>query len=55
MSEAMLKAIQNAAASSAMEGMPLDERDFEMIRSILEGEISLQDYMMQITAHARKS
>jgi hypothetical protein len=50
----MMKAIQNAAASSAMEGLPLDERDFETIRSILEGELSLQDYMKQIVAKARK-
>ena len=33
------RAPQNAAVSSAMEGLPLEQHHLEIIRSILEGEL----------------
>ncbi len=50
MSSQELQALQNAAASSAMEGLPLTKSDMETIRSILEGELSLQDYLAAMKA-----
>ena len=42
------RALQNAAASSAMEGLPLDKQHFEVIQNILEGKLSLQDYLQSL-------
>ena len=40
-----LQALQNAAASSAMEGLPLSQVDMELIQSILDGKSTLQDFL----------
>lgn len=45
-----MQALQNAAASSAMEGLPLTRKDIETIRSILDGELSLQEYLAAMKA-----
>ena len=44
MSEKTLRALLSAAASSAMEGLPLDDEKLGIIEKILSGEITLQDY-----------
>ena len=44
MSEKTLSALLNAAASSAMEGLPLDDEMFGTVKKILNGEMTLQDY-----------
>lgn len=43
-----LRALNNAAASSAMEGLPLDEKDILLIANILEGKDSLQNYLQSL-------
>ena len=48
MSNAEQRALQNAAASSAMEGLPLEKYHFEVIQNILEGKLSLQDYLQSL-------
>ena len=44
MSEKVLRALMSAAASSAMEGLPLDDEKLTVIERILCGEMTLQDY-----------
>lgn len=44
------QALQNAAASSAMEGLPFEQRHIDTIKSILEGKTTLQDYLFMIKA-----
>lgn len=44
MSEQTLRALLSAAASSAMEGLPLDDEGLGIIKKILNGEMTLQDY-----------
>lgn len=48
MSEIKMKALLSAAASSAMEGLPLDEEKLLIAEKILDGEMSLQDYFQSI-------
>ena len=44
MSEKTLRALLSAAASSAMEGLPLDDAKLGIVEKILNGEMTLQDY-----------
>lgn len=44
MNEQTQKAILSAAASSAMEGLPLDEENIKTVERILNGELTLQEY-----------
>jgi len=44
MSEKMLSALMSAAASSAMEGLPLDDEKLNIVKSILNGETTLQEF-----------
>lgn len=53
MSEILLQAIRNAAASSAMEGLPVESRHMEVIERILNGEMTLEDYFNQLRAQQR--
>ncbi len=53
MSEKLFQAVQNAAASSAMEGMPLNEQDFAIIQAIFDGSMTLQDYLSTLTAQTQ--
>lgn len=48
MSELEIKALKNAAASSAMEGLPLNDGDLAVIKSILDGRINLQDFFQSL-------
>lgn len=42
------KALRNAAASSAMEGMPLNEKDVAILPDIINGKISPQDFLQSL-------
>lgn len=44
MSEKTLQALLSAAASSAMEGLPLDNEKLDIIKKILNGEMTLNEY-----------
>ena len=48
MSERTLQAVLSAAASSAMEGLPLDEDQLAIIEKILNREMTLQDYFERV-------
>jgi len=48
MSELEIKALKNAAASSAMEGLPLNDGDLAVIMGILDGRINLQDFFRSL-------
>lgn len=52
MSETMQQAVLNAAASSAMEGLPLNQQDFDIIQDILEGKMTLQEYLKKLQSHS---
>ena len=54
MSNAEQRALQNAAASSAMEGLPLEKHHFEVIQNILEEKMSLQDYLQSLKNNIRR-
>lgn len=45
MSDKTLKALQSAAASSAMEGLALDDEKLDVIAKILNSELTLQSYL----------
>ena len=49
MNPATASALGNAAASSAMEGLPLEQADIAVIKKILDGEMSLQDFIQTLT------
>ena len=48
MNAAATKALGNAAASSAMEGLPLEQEDIIIIQKIIDGEMTLQDYIQTL-------
>lgn len=50
MSEKMWDALRSAAASSAMEGLPLNDDSMQIVESILEGKMTLQDYFDNLRA-----
>lgn len=50
MSAMELQALQNAASSSAMEGLPLTRDDMDTIQSILEGKTTLQEFLSMMKA-----
>ena len=52
MDDVTRQALDNAAASSAIEGLPLSESDFQIIEDIMEGRTTLQDYLKQLKAAA---
>ena len=45
MKDSLLRALDNAAASSAMEGLPLTKENRIIIEKIIAGELSLEDYL----------
>ena len=45
MSAEQQKALLNAAASSAMEGLPLEPRHLQTVTEILEGRLTIEDYL----------
>lgn len=55
MSDSVAQALRNAAASSAMEGLPLSVQDIKTIESILNGKMSLQEYFEKIKAKYREN
>ncbi len=48
MTESTRQALQNAAASSAMEGLALTDAQMETVTAILEGRLSLADYLQAL-------
>ena len=48
MSEAETRALKNAAASSAMEGLPLNDNDLSVVTDILAGKMTLQDFLQSV-------
>lgn len=55
MSEEMTRALRNAAASSAMEGLPLSKEDINIVMQILSGETALTDYLQQLKRKAQEA
>lgn len=55
MSEKTLKMLLSAAASSAMEGLPLDDEKLGIVEMILSGEMTLQDYFDSVKLQYRES
>lgn len=55
MNDLAVQALRNAAASSAMEGLPLEPRHMDMIHDILNGKITLQDYFKQLQEQELRS
>lgn len=45
MSEKAKRALLSAAASSAMEGIPVSSENMKIIESIMNGEMTLQEYI----------
>ncbi|MCD8087214.1 MAG: hypothetical protein LUE22_01315 [Oscillospiraceae bacterium] len=45
MNQSLEQAIANAAASSAMEGLPLSAAQLQTVRRILSGSLLLEDYL----------
>lgn len=45
MTDNEIRALKNAAASSALEGLPLDDKDIAVLMDILDGKLSLEDYL----------
>ena len=52
MDDVTRQALDNAAASSAIEGLPLSESDFKIIEDIMEGRTTLQDDLKQLKAES---
>lgn len=48
------KALANAAASSAMEGLPLSPSDLQTVREILSGTLSIQEVLREIQERYRE-
>lgn len=55
MSVAEQLALQNAAASSEMEGLPLEKQHLEIIVNILEGKMTLQEYLQSLKTHPKET
>ena len=51
MNDTMAQALHNAAASSAMEGLPLEPRHMDVIQDILDGKMTLQEFFQQLQKH----
>lgn len=49
------QALNNAAASSAMEGLPLSQSDIKVIQDILDGKATLQEYLKQLKAQYQEA
>lgn len=48
MTDLQMQALRNAAASSAMEGLPVEPQHMEVIERILNGEMTLEEYFRQL-------
>lgn len=54
MSDAMNTSLRNAAASSAMEGLPLEPKHIAVIQDILDGKMTLQEFFRQLQRRERE-
>lgn len=50
MSAEQLQALQNAAFSSAMEGLALNQEQLALVQALLDGRLSLRDYLSSVRA-----
>lgn len=48
MNETTRRALDSAAASSAMEGLPLSDKQRHIVEAILNKEMSLQEYLTSL-------
>lgn len=55
MRENTMRALMSAAASSAMEGLPLDEEKLKVVEKILCGEMTLQEYFESLKRRYREN
>lgn len=55
MTDLQTQALRNAAASSAMEDLPVEARHMEIIERILNGEMTLEDYFRQLQSQQENS
>ena len=55
MSEETEKALMSAAASSAMEGLPLNDEELGIAKKILEGEMTLQEFISSLKAQYQEA
>lgn len=54
MNNQLNQALASAAASSAMEGIPLSDKDLSVVKQILEGSLTLAEYFLTIQQGNRK-
>lgn len=55
MTDLQMQALRNAAASSAMEGLPVEPQHMEVIERILNGDMTLEDYFRQLQSQQENS
>lgn len=55
MKDTVEQALRSAAASSAMEGMPLEARHIDTIQQILNGKITVQEYLSSLKAKTQEA
>lgn len=48
MTSTAAQALKNAAASSAVEGLPLSQSQLDTVAAILEGKLSLSEYLQSL-------
>lgn len=53
MSESVIKALDNAAASSAMEGLWLNQEHRRIVEAVLKGEQTLDDVLNRLRAQEK--
>jgi hypothetical protein len=49
------KALKSVAASSAMEGLPLSQEQLHIVEKILDGEMTLQDYLRSLKGTVKEA
>lgn len=54
MNEEARQAMLDAAASSAMEGLPLSQQDMEIVEQIYTGRMTLADFIQSVQLRAQR-
>ena len=55
MNEEARQALLDAAASSAMEGLPLSQHDMEIVEQIYTGKMTLADFIKSVQLRAQEA
>lgn len=55
MTEYDRRTLRSAAASSAMEGLPLSQEQLHIVEMLLEGEMTVQDYLQSLKGTAKEA